>query len=146
MANAGANVAAPPRARVAGTKLWDDPKPVAAFVHTDVWVSIGQSDDAWMRRVPLLTRYRVTSDVLTGTSRPDVTFMHCLPAVHDTSTELGRRVQARFGLDGAEVTDEVSLPPPRRSPSARPRTGCTPSRRCSSRPWPDESRRLLCGR
>ena len=83
----------------------------AGFVHTDVWVSMGESDDEWARRVPLLTPYRVTSDVLTMTGRPDVRFMHCLPAVHDTSTELGRRVQARFGLEGAEVTDEVFTSP-----------------------------------
>ena len=83
----------------------------AAFVHTDVWVSMGESDDEWARRVPLLTPYRVTSDVLADTGRPDVRFMHCLPAVHDTSTELGRRVHARFGLDGAEVTDEVFTSP-----------------------------------
>jgi ornithine carbamoyltransferase len=79
----------------------------AAFVHTDVWVSMGESDDEWARRVPLLTPYRVTSEVLAATGRPEVRFMHCLPAVHDTSTELGRRVHERFGLDGAEVTDEV---------------------------------------
>ena len=29
----------------------------AAFVHTDVWVSMGESDDEWTRRVPLLTPY-----------------------------------------------------------------------------------------
>jgi ornithine carbamoyltransferase len=83
----------------------------AAFVHTDVWVSMGESDDEWTRRVPLLSPYRVTSDVLGATGRPDVRFMHCLPAVHDTATELGRRVHARFGLDGAEVTDEVFTSP-----------------------------------
>jgi ornithine carbamoyltransferase len=83
----------------------------AAFVHTDVWVSMGESDDEWTRRVPLLIPYRVTAGVLASTGRPDVRFMHCLPAVHDTSTELGRRVHARFGLDGAEVTDEVFTSP-----------------------------------
>ena len=79
----------------------------ASFVHTDVWVSMGESDDEWTHRVPILTPFRVTPDVLTATGRPDVRFMHCLPAVHDTSTELGRRVHDRFGLVGAEVTDDV---------------------------------------
>jgi len=83
----------------------------AAFVHTDVWVSMGESDDEWTRRVPLLTPYRVTSEVLAATGRPDTKFMHCLPAVHDTATELGRRIHDRFGLNGAEVTDEVFTSP-----------------------------------
>ena len=33
--------------------------------------------------------------------------MHCLPAVHDLTTDLGRRVHTQFGLSGAEVVDEV---------------------------------------
>jgi carbamate kinase len=44
---------------------------------------------------------------MAATHRTDSRFMHCLPAVHDTSTELGRRIHDRFGLTGAEVTDEV---------------------------------------
>jgi ornithine carbamoyltransferase len=83
----------------------------AAFVHTDVWVSMGEGEDEWTRRVPLLTPYRVTADVLARTNRPDVRFMHCLPAVHDTSTELGHRLHVSFGLDGAEVTDDVFTSP-----------------------------------
>ena len=33
--------------------------------------------------------------------------MHCLPAVHDATTELGLRVRQHYGLIGAEVTDDV---------------------------------------
>jgi ornithine carbamoyltransferase len=79
----------------------------AAFVYTDVWVSMGEADSEWDHRVPLLTPYRVTSEVMAATHRTDARFMHCLPAVHDTTTQLGRRVHDRFGLVGAEVTDEV---------------------------------------
>jgi ornithine carbamoyltransferase len=79
----------------------------AAFVYTDVWVSMGEADDVWAERVPLLVPYRVTAEVLAATHRADTRFMHCLPAVHDTTTELGARVHRRFGLEGAEVTDEV---------------------------------------
>jgi ornithine carbamoyltransferase len=39
--------------------------------------------------------------------RPTMKFMHCLPAVHDQSTILGRRLHDTYGLDGAEVTNEV---------------------------------------
>ncbi|TYB64934.1 ornithine carbamoyltransferase [Nonomuraea sp. PA05] len=79
----------------------------AAFVHTDVWVSMGEADAEWDRRVPLLTPYRVTPQVMAATGRPDTRFLHCLPAVHDTTTELGRRIHRRYGLTGAEVTGEV---------------------------------------
>ena len=57
--------------------------------------------------MPLLTPYRVTAAVMAATGRSDTRFMHCLPAVHDTSTALGRQIHERFGLAGAEVTDEV---------------------------------------
>ncbi|MEV1005380.1 ornithine carbamoyltransferase [Nonomuraea sp. NPDC050202] len=79
----------------------------AAFVYTDVWVSMGEAEAEWDRRVPLLTPYRVTAEVMAATGRPGTRFLHCLPAVHDTTTELGRRVHQQYGLAGAEVTDEV---------------------------------------
>jgi ornithine carbamoyltransferase len=79
----------------------------AAFVYTDVWVSMGEADAEWEHRVPLLTPYRVTAQVMAATGRPDTRFLHCLPAVHDTTTALGRRIFEGFGLVGAEVTDDV---------------------------------------
>jgi len=33
--------------------------------------------------------------------------MHCLPAFHDTETEIGRLVASKYGVDCMEVTDEV---------------------------------------
>ncbi|MFB4274476.1 ornithine carbamoyltransferase [Nonomuraea sp. MTCD27] len=83
----------------------------AAFVYTDVWVSMGEADEEWDRRVPLLTPYRVTAEAMAATGRPGTRFLHCLPAVHDTTTELGRRIHQRYGLAGAEVTDEVFTSP-----------------------------------
>ena len=79
----------------------------AEFLYTDVWVSMGEADAEWDRRVPLLLPYRVTSALMAATGREDTRFLHCLPAVHDTTTDLGRRLHERFGLDGAEVADEV---------------------------------------
>ncbi|HEX6359268.1 ornithine carbamoyltransferase [Actinophytocola sp.] len=79
----------------------------ALFVYTDVWVSMGEADAEWEHRVPLLTPYRVTAAMMAATGRPDTRFMHCLPAVHDTTTAVGRKVAERFGLVGAEVTDDV---------------------------------------
>lgn len=79
----------------------------ADFVYTDVWVSMGESEDEWARRVPELLPYRVTADLMRAGGNDDVKFMHCLPSVHNLDTDLGRRVHDQFGLDGAEVGDEV---------------------------------------
>jgi len=79
----------------------------ADFVYTDVWVSMGEPDDRWAARVPALSPYRVTDDVLDASNRSGVRFMHCLPAIHNRSTAIGARLYQQFGLDGAEVTEEV---------------------------------------
>ena len=33
--------------------------------------------------------------------------MHCLPALHNTDTEVGRQIHDKWGLTALEVTDEV---------------------------------------
>jgi len=77
------------------------------FLYTDVWVSMGESDERWNTRIPLLLPYRVTDELMAATGNPDTKFLHCLPSVHDRSTQLGARLFEQHGLDGAEVTDEV---------------------------------------
>ncbi|MFH8882915.1 ornithine carbamoyltransferase [Streptomyces californicus] len=79
----------------------------ADFVATDVWVSMGEPKEVWAERIAALAPYAVTMDVLRATGRPDVKFLHCLPAFHDLGTQVGRDVQARYGLSELEVTDEV---------------------------------------
>ena len=77
------------------------------FVHTDVWVSMGEPKDVWAERIELLRDYRIDSRVM-SMAEPQAKFMHCLPAYHDTDTELGRAIAAEFGLDdGVEVSSEV---------------------------------------
>jgi len=77
------------------------------FVYTDVWVSMGDSPEEWDVRVPLLTPYRVTGELMKATGKPDTKFLHCLPAIHDRTTVVGEHLHERYGLDGAEVADEV---------------------------------------
>ncbi len=78
------------------------------YVHTDVWVSMGEPKEVWDQRVELLAPYQVNAEALAATGNPDVKFMHCLPAFHDTSTVVGREIAERTGMtDGLEVTDEV---------------------------------------
>ncbi|MGH3378908.1 MAG: ornithine carbamoyltransferase [Actinoallomurus sp.] len=77
------------------------------FVHTDVWVSMGEPKEVWAERVALLRPYQVNEAVLEATGNPAVRFMHCLPAFHDRETAVGEEIFTEFGLDGLEVTDEV---------------------------------------
>jgi ornithine carbamoyltransferase len=82
--------------------------PGADYVHTDVWVSMGEPDDVWTARVEELTPYQVNARALELTGKPRVRFMHCLPAFHDTHTVVGRRVAELTGMTGGlEVTNEV---------------------------------------
>ena len=78
------------------------------FVHTDVWVSMGEAKDVWTERVELLTPYQVNAALLDATGNPKAKFMHCLPAFHDPNTIVGREIMEHTGMtDGLEVTDEV---------------------------------------
>jgi ornithine carbamoyltransferase len=91
--------------------MTDDPAvgiPGAEFVHTDVWVSMGEPKEVWAERVALLTPYRVDAAMMALTGDPDAKFMHCLPAYHDQETGVGEQIAREFGLvDGVEVTSEV---------------------------------------
>ncbi len=49
----------------------------ADCVVTDTWVSMGQNDDAWRRK--LLERYRVDAGLMSKAAQGAI-FMHCLPA------------------------------------------------------------------
>lgn len=80
----------------------------AQFVHTDVWVSMGEPKDVWASRIEALKPYRVTSEVMAMTGRADAKFMHCLPAYHDLNTAVGRQVAQDFAMaDGIEVSHEL---------------------------------------
>ncbi len=84
----------------------------ADFVHTDVWVSMGEAKDVWAERVRLLTPYQVNADLLRKAKNPAVKFMHCLPAFHDTNTVVGREIMEHTGMtSGLEVTGEVFRSP-----------------------------------
>jgi ornithine carbamoyltransferase len=79
----------------------------ADFVHTDVWVSMGESKEIWGERIELLSPYQVNAQLLALTGNPGVRFMHCLPAFHDLGTLVGQRIHEEFGRTELEVTDEV---------------------------------------
>src|SRR5690242_5244843 len=82
------------------------------FVHTDVWVSMGEPKDVWTEGVRVLTPYQVNAALLEKTGNPAVKFMHCLPAFHDTETVDGREIMDHTGMTaGLEVTHEVFTSP-----------------------------------
>ena len=80
----------------------------AEFVHTDVWVSMGEPAEVWEQRTQILSPYRVDETAMATTGRADAKFMHCLPAYHDTNTAVGAQIAELTGLtDGIEVSDAV---------------------------------------
>jgi len=79
----------------------------ADFVYTDVWVSMGEPQEAWAARIPQLLAFRVDDVLMRSSGNRDVKFMHCLPALHNRDTALGERLYREFGLDGVEVTESV---------------------------------------
>ena len=96
-----------------GAKLTvtDDPKAAVKdvdFIHTDVWVSMGEPKEVWKERIQLLKPYQVNSELMQASGNPQVKFMHCLPAFHDTETTLGKQIAETYGIkDGLEVTNDV---------------------------------------
>ena len=91
--------------------ITEDPAQAVAgvdFIHTDVWVSMGESKDVWTERVTVLTPYQVNADLMRKAGNPAVKFMHCLPAFHDPNTTVGREIMEHTGMtSGLEVTGEV---------------------------------------
>ena len=88
----------------------DDPKLAVAgvdFIHTDVWVSMGEAKDVWGERIKLLTPYQVNAKLMKAAKNPRVKFMHCLPAFHNLETKVGEDIHEHFGLTAMEVSEDV---------------------------------------
>ena len=77
------------------------------FLYTDVWLSMGEPADQWDARIDQLLPYQVNRSLMAATDNPDVKFMHCLPALHNTETAIGLQIFERRGLSALEVTEDV---------------------------------------
>jgi ornithine carbamoyltransferase len=101
-------------AKASGARLTltEDPQTAVQdvdFVHTDVWVSMGEPLDAWAERIKLLLPYQVNPQLMQATGNPRCKFMHCLPAFHNCETKIGKEIAASYPhlANGIEVTEEV---------------------------------------
>ena len=127
-----------------GAKLTitDDPKEAVKgvdFIHTDVWVSMGEPKEVWKERIELLMPYQVNAELMKASGNPHVKFMHCLPAFHDTETTLGKQIAETYGINnGLEVTNEVFESRVQHRLRAGREPACTRSRRSSSPRWGTE--------
>lgn len=77
------------------------------FLYTDVWVSMGEPDSAWKKKIKEMLPYQVNKKVVKDTGNPNVKFLHCLPAFHNRGTIKGEEIYKKFGIDAMEVTDDV---------------------------------------
>ena len=77
------------------------------FIYTDVWVSMGESTETWAERITLLLPYQVNGELVAAAKNPAVRFLHCLPALHNSDTDVGAELSQRYGVGALEVTDDV---------------------------------------
>ncbi|HKL34521.1 MAG TPA: ornithine carbamoyltransferase [Tangfeifania sp.] len=77
------------------------------FIYTDVWLSMGELEEMWAKRIELMLPYQVNKKTLEMTGNPNVKFLHCLPAFHNRETKVGEEIFQKFGIDAMEVTEDV---------------------------------------
>ena len=77
-------------------------------LYTDIWLSMGEPDELWAKRIKLLLPYQVNREVM-AMAKPTAIFLHCLPSFHDRETTVGEDIYRKFGLEAMEVTDDVFL-------------------------------------
>ena len=79
-------------------------------IYTDVWVSMGETEEVWKERIEDLLPYQVNSTIMENGGE-DTIFLHCLPSFHDLETEIGLDIYKKYGLKEMEVTDKVFRSP-----------------------------------
>ncbi len=100
-------IAAETGARLTLTESVDEGVKGVDFLHTDVWVSMGEPKAVWDERIALLKPYQVNMEAVKKTGNPNVKFMHCLPAFHNRETTVGEEIYQKSGMESLEVTEEV---------------------------------------
>ena len=78
----------------------------ADVIYTDIWVSMGEPEEEWAKRINLMKPYQVNQKLMDEAGSQAI-FMHCLPSYHDLKTEVGKKVGEKYGMNALEVTDDV---------------------------------------
>ncbi|WP_343152445.1 ornithine carbamoyltransferase [Buchnera aphidicola] len=80
----------------------------ADFIYTDVWISMGEPKETWEDKIKSLLPYQVNKKLLELSNNKNVEILHCLPAMHDKNTTMGKILLKKLGLqNGLEITKEV---------------------------------------
>lgn len=82
----------------------------ADVLYTDIWVSMGEPEEIWEKRINELKEYQVNKKVMQNANENAI-FLHCLPSFHDRNTKVGEEIFEKFEIPEMEVTDEVFLSP-----------------------------------
>lgn len=78
----------------------------ADAIYTDIWLSMGEPEELWAKRIKLLQPYQVNKKVM-AMAKPTAIFLHCLPSFHDRNTTTGEHIYEQYGLPEMEVADDV---------------------------------------
>ena len=78
----------------------------ADVIYTDIWLSMGEPDEMWEKRIKLLKPYQVNKNIMELANKSAI-FMHCLPSFHDTNTTVGKSISEKFNVSEMEITNEV---------------------------------------
>lgn len=55
----------------------------------------------------MMAPFQVNASVLDRTGNAGVRSLHCLPALHNADTQVGREVIDKYAMSGLEVTDDT---------------------------------------
>ncbi|CAL4042915.1 Ornithine carbamoyltransferase subunit I [Buchnera aphidicola (Phyllaphis fagi)] len=78
------------------------------FIYTDVWMSMGESSTILHDKILSLKNYQINNKMLKLTQNNNVQVLHCLPALHDNTTKVGKKISQLYNFnDGIEITNEV---------------------------------------
>ncbi|AUI73192.1 ornithine carbamoyltransferase [Candidatus Portiera aleyrodidarum] len=85
------------------------------FIYTDVWVSMGESEEVWCERINFLSKYQINNELIKHTNNFKVKVMHCLPSFHNTEPFVINNLFKKHKLiknnqtllNGFEITDDI---------------------------------------
>ena len=101
------NIANETGAKITLTDNVDEGVKGVDFLYTDVWVSMGEAQEEWAKRINIMLPYQINMKVIEKTGNSNVKFLHCLPSFHNRETSIGEDIFQKFGVPEMEVTDEV---------------------------------------